>query len=175
MTVRKRKSDDKEKRARKKYSHARKSTDNSIDFFFSRCYTIYETIGGDGGSPAPNRTIGKGLKDMKRVFASVLALALLLTMVFTLASCGSKPKGKYGHEKIYLEFDGNNVSVTVNFLGEFTSKGTFEMGDDNSINITYEDEDSSGTLPTGLVYNEEDDTIECSLGILGKITLEKVD
>lgn len=112
---------------------------------------------------------------MKRVLTSVLALALLLTMVLTLASCGAKPKGKYGHDKLYLEFNGNKVKVTVKLIGEVTSEGTFEMGENNEINITYKDEDKSATLPTGLTYNKDKDTVECKLGILGTITLEKID
>lgn len=112
---------------------------------------------------------------MKKVLTSVLAIALLLTMVFTLASCASKPKGKYGNDNLYLSFDGNEVSVTVKIIGEYTAKGTYELGENNEIDITYEDKGGATTLPTGLVYDPDSDTIKCSLGILGTITLEKVD
>ncbi len=112
---------------------------------------------------------------MKRVLTSVLALALLVTMVLTLASCGAKPKGKYGHDNLYLEFDGDKVSVTLEVLGvKSTSKGTYTLDDDNNIKITYENEDSKGSVPTGLVYNADKDTIECKF--LGStITLDKID
>ena len=111
---------------------------------------------------------------MKRVISTVLLATLLLTMIVTLTSCGG-PDGKYGHEYLNLEFDGDKVTVNVKVFGTFSSTGKYKLGDDNEIIITYDDDKNSANLPTNLVYNEDDDTIECKLGIFGTITLDKID
>ncbi|MBQ4120986.1 MAG: hypothetical protein IJD35_03120 [Clostridia bacterium] len=110
---------------------------------------------------------------MKRILLSVLAVTLLVTMLFTLTSCGPKPDGKYGHKNLNLEFDGDKVTVNVDFLVKVSASGTYEM-DDDKIVITYEGNDSTSSMPTNLVYDADNDTIKCKLGVLGEITLEKV-
>lgn len=111
---------------------------------------------------------------MKKLLLSVLAVTLLITMLFSFASCGDpKPNGKYGHEYLNLEFDGNKVSVNLDFIVEISTTGTYEM-DGEKIVITYESDEGSSSMPTNLVYNAEDDTIKCKLGVMD-ITLKKVD
>lgn len=112
---------------------------------------------------------------MKKILLSVLALTILCTMLFSFASCGaSKPDGKYGHENLNLEFDGDKVTVNLDFLVKVSASGTYAM-DGSKIVITYEGDDVNTTLPTNLEYDADTDTIKCKLSILGEIILEKVD
>ena len=115
----------------------------------------------------------KGNKTMKKILLSVLAVTLLITMLFTLVSCGPRPDGKYGHKNLNLEFDGDKVTVNLDFLVKLSATGTYEM-DDDQIVITYEGDKSDASLPTNLVYDADSDTIKCKLSVLGEITLEKV-
>ena len=110
---------------------------------------------------------------MKKIILSILAVTLLCTMLFTLVSCGSKPSGKYGHENLNIEFDGDNIIVNVDFMVKVSSKGTYKM-DGDQIVITYENDKNIASMPTNLVYDADSDTIKCKLGVLGEITLEKV-
>ena len=109
---------------------------------------------------------------MKKILLSVLAVTLLCTMLFTLVSCSNKPDGKYGHKNLNLEFDGDKVSVNLDFGIKASASGTYEM-DGDKIVITYEGDDANSSLPTNLVYDADSDTIKCKLGILGEITLER--
>lgn len=115
----------------------------------------------------------KGNNTMKKILLSVLAVTLLVTMLFTLTSCGPRPDGKYGHKNLNLEFDGDKVTVNVDFLVKISASGTYEMEDDKIV-ITYEGDESTSSMPTNLVYDADSDTIKCKLGVLGEITLEKV-
>lgn len=112
---------------------------------------------------------------MKKTLLAILAIALLFTMLLSFASCGeSKPEGKYGSQYLNLEFDGDKISVNLNMVVTSASaSGTYQMDGDRIV-ITYEGEDASASLPTNLVYDAENDTIQCALGTLGNITLEKV-
>lgn len=95
---------------------------------------------------------------MKKTLTALVAVVLLVTMVLTLASCTKKPSGKYGNAVYSVEFDGNKVSVSLIGGALSTKSGTFEM-EDNKIVITYESEDLSGKLPTGMTYDAENDTV----------------
>ncbi len=115
---------------------------------------------------------------MKKVLSAVLAATLVLVMIFSLTSCTKKPSGKYGYEErlsaLTLEFEGNTVTVTAKFIVSVSATGTFEMGENGEILITYEDEEDTESMPSGLVYNAEEDTIECSFA-RDTIKLEKVE
>lgn len=110
---------------------------------------------------------------MKKFLLLVLAVALVCAVIFVVFSYSKKPDGKYGHENLNLEFDGDKVSVNLDFVIKASASGTYEM-DGDKIVITYEGNDSSSSMPTNLVYDADSDTIKCKLGILGEITLEKV-
>ncbi len=106
---------------------------------------------------------------MKKILTSVLAIAMICTMLFVLVSCGG-PSGKYG-DKLgvsTITFDGGEVSLK---LGTYDiTSATYEMGDDGKILITYEDDGEEKELDIGLVYDEDADTIKWGL-----VTLEKKD
>ena len=112
---------------------------------------------------------------MKNVMKVVIALSLIAVMLLCLVACGNKPSGEYGGDVVTATFKGNEVTVTFKVLMlSSTVNGTFEMGENNEILITYEDEDEAKSAPSGWTYNKDEDTIECNFG-LGKITLEKKD
>lgn len=113
---------------------------------------------------------------MKNVIKAVLAISLIAVMLLSLVACGNKPSGEYGGDVVTATFKGNEVTVTFS-AGIFstTTTGTFEMGENNEILITYEDEDEAKSAPSGWTYNKDEDTIECNFGLLGKIKLEKKD
>lgn len=109
---------------------------------------------------------------MKKFLLSVLAITLLFTMLFSFTACAQKPTGKYGHKNLNLEFDGDKVSVNLDYLVKVSASGTYKMVDDK-IMITYEGDNVSSSLPGILTYDADNDTIQCKLGVLD-ITLEKV-
>ncbi|MBR2986727.1 MAG: hypothetical protein IKC63_01780 [Clostridia bacterium] len=112
---------------------------------------------------------------MKKIISALLVVVMLFTLVFTLTSCGNKPSGKYGGETVTVEFDGDKVSVTFKILvASTTTTGTFEMGENNEILVTYDDSEDAEKAPSGWTYDKENDAIKCKfLGI--DITLEKID
>ena len=81
---------------------------------------------------------------MKKILSGVLAMALVLCMVLSLASCTKMLSGKYsaavlGIETSY-EFSGNKVTKTVGGGStKLTTEGTYEINtaDDGSMTITF--------------------------------------
>lgn len=112
---------------------------------------------------------------MKNVLKAALAISLIAVMLLSLASCGNKPSGEYGTNNVTATFKGNEVTVTFSVgILSTTATGTFEMGENNEILITYEDEEESKSAPSGWTYDKEADAIKCKfIGI--EITLEKKD
>lgn len=110
---------------------------------------------------------------MKKILTSVLAVALIAVMLFTLVSCGNKPSGTYGNKLYSVTFDGDKVTYTV--IGSISIEGTFEMGEENKILVTWEDEGESKSAPSGWTYDKDADAIKFSLGVLGTVTLNKVE
>lgn len=112
---------------------------------------------------------------MKNVIKVLVAISLIAVMLVSLVACGNKPSGEYGNDVVTATFKGNEVTVTFKvLLISSTVNGTFKMGEDNQILITYEDEEEAKSAPSGWTYDKENDAIECNFGI-GKITLEKKD
>ena len=112
---------------------------------------------------------------MKKVLTSMIAVVLLLCLILSFASCGErKPSGKYGTKALNLEFKGNTVSVNIDLaLLKGSASGTYEIKDDDII-ITYDSDNLDAAFPTVLEYDDDTDTIECDLGILGEYDLVKV-
>ena len=105
---------------------------------------------------------------MKKIISALLVVVMLFTLVFTLTSCGNKPSGTYGNKLFSVTFDGNEVTYKALL---WSTDGTFEMGDDNEIIITWEGDDGKKEeLATSATYDKDSDTIKW-LGI----TLEKVE
>ena len=85
----------------------------------------------------------------------IIALALALSLVFALVSCGNTISGTYSIEsfgiEVSLKFSGNKVNLTADipFVGEITNKGTYEITKDDDgdqmIKITF-DEDVNSAL-----------------------------
>ena len=117
----------------------------------------------------------KGIRIMKKIISALLVVTLLLTLALTLTSCGNKPSGKYGGDVVTVEFDGNKVSVTFKILvASTTTTGTFEMGENNEILVTYDDSKDAEKAPSGWTYDKDADAIKCKfLGM--DITLDKID
>jgi len=105
---------------------------------------------------------------MKKIITSVLALALITVMLFSLVACGNKPSGTYGGKLFSVTFDGNKITYKALL---WSTDGTFEMGENNEIVITWEGEDGEKEeLATTATYDKEADAIKW-LGM----TLEKVE
>ena len=105
---------------------------------------------------------------MKKIISALLVVTLLLTLALTLTSCGNKPSGKYGNKLFSVTFDGNEITYKALL---WSTKGTFEMGEENEIIITWEGDDGKKEeLATSATYDKDSDTIKW-LGI----TLEKVE
>ena len=115
---------------------------------------------------------------MKKSIRIIAALALVLAMCLTLASCGKKLSGTYEAKVDALvasytatyEFSGSNVEITkkAEVLGQSkttTFEGTYEItgeDDDLEITITLDDEDDdikSGTF----AFEEGEDYIKIGL------------
>ena len=112
---------------------------------------------------------------MKKILSAILVVTMILTLALTLTSCGNNPSGKYGGDNVTVEFDGDKVSVTFKVLiASTTSTGTFEMGENNEILVTYDDSEDAEKAPSGWTYDKENDAIKCKfLGF--DITLEKIE
>lgn len=105
---------------------------------------------------------------MKKIISALLVVTLLLTLALTLTSCGNKPSGTYGGKLFSVTFDGNEITYKALL---WSTKGTFEMGEENEIIITWEGDDGEKEeLATSATYDKDSDTIKW-LGI----TLEKVE
>ena len=86
---------------------------------------------------------------MKKILSGVLALALVLCMVLSLASCTKMLSGKYTNtlSETSYEFSGNKVTRTAPSLGgaifgsneKVVKEGTYEIktADDGSMTITF--------------------------------------
>ena len=85
---------------------------------------------------------------MKKILSTVLALALVLCMVLSLASCSKMLMGKYTNSALdtSYEFAGNTVTKTSPSLssilggsGKVVTEGTYEIttADDGSMTITF--------------------------------------
>lgn len=113
---------------------------------------------------------------MKKVISSVLVATLLLITVLSLASCGNTPKGTYASENgvVSVNFDGDKVAVTFKVVVSITLNGTFAMGENNEILITYEGEESSSSAPSGWTYDKDADAIKCDF-LGAELVLNKVD
>lgn len=84
----------------------------------------------------------------------IIALALALSLVFALVSCGNTISGTYSIEsfgiEVSLKFSGNKVELTADtVVGEITNKGTYEITKDDDgdqmIKFTF-DEDVNKAL-----------------------------
>lgn len=109
---------------------------------------------------------------MKTILRTTLLVALVLVMTFSLASCGGRPSGTYSNSIISLTFDGSTVTARIFGNDSLSISGEYELNDDNEIVITWEDNDASAQLPTGLTYNQDEDQLEYSL-IGATFTLSK--
>lgn len=85
---------------------------------------------------------------MKKILSTALALALVLCMVLSLASCAKMLSGKYTNSTIETsyEFVGNKVTKTSPSLssilggsGNLVTEGTYEIktAEDGSMSITF--------------------------------------
>jgi hypothetical protein len=122
----------------------------------------------------------KGEKTMKRFLSLALALALLCGCVFTLASCGNNPSGKYvGELKTTVagievasvtatyEFSGKNFKLTYSgSLAGFGAsldpqEGTYEIvkAEDGSLEIAFTLTGEAEALPA-VPYEKGDDFVK---------------
>jgi hypothetical protein len=90
---------------------------------------------------------------MKKFLSLVLALAILATVCFTLASCSKKLSGTYVNKgplsDVTYEFKGNKVTVTdtvtigdSTFDFSYSGKYKFAKDDSGNLNITFTFDDS---------------------------------
>lgn len=110
---------------------------------------------------------------MKKILTSVLAIALIAVMLCSLVSCGNKPSGTYGNKLYSVTFDGDKVTYTL--VGSVSIEGTFEMGEENQILVTWENEGESKSAPSGWTYDKDADAIKFKLPVVGDVTLNKVE
>ena len=109
---------------------------------------------------------------MKKILALVLALAVLLTMCLTFASCGKKLSGTYVYKTLTnvltYEFKGNKVIVTdtVTIGGssfDFTYSGKYKIAKDDkgnlSITFTFEESEAERFNKT-CTFEETDEGIK---------------
>ena len=87
---------------------------------------------------------------MKRLISTLLVCVLLVSCVFTLASCGATLSGEYKDalSVTTYKFSGSKVTLTIdNLIGEDSVfEGTYSIegkDDDKKITITFEDKDGA--------------------------------
>ena len=115
---------------------------------------------------------------MKKILSTVLALALVLCMVLSLASCSKMLMGKYtcsvlGVETSY-EFSGNKVTKTTGLgSSKITTEGTYEIktADDGSMTITFTWGEGEAETDVAFSEGEENGVKYIKIGIV-KFTKE---
>jgi hypothetical protein len=119
---------------------------------------------------------------MKKIISTTLLVALALTMVFTLVSCGGL-SGTYEGALFDLKFSGSKVTVIA---GENELKGTYEIEEEDgnkTITFDFVDEDEAtedekevlelidAILGQKLAFAEDGDTIK--IGKIIPLTFKK--
>lgn len=104
---------------------------------------------------------------MKKILSVVLVCVMLVGMMCTLASCGTRLSGTYECEKLNttIEFKGKDFTMTteIPFVGDVVRTGTYEItGEegDREIVFTFEEDGEEETETSDLVIGEGKKYIE---------------